>query len=177
MKITLAPDQESTVSQEGAFCYFKSGDGPIEVELRNADGSVMVSETIEPGQGIPVTGRFFRVRVINRHTTTQTVDLFIYSTALLDNRAVVSGTVKLQPRESFTALPMMTATGTIAANPARAQLELMADPANTGLIWLGGVANEGFPLKNGGTYQVAMTGALDVLFTVGGDKLYIAEVG
>lgn len=100
-KVTLAAGAEATLSLHGFGFYVVKSDGPVIVELREIDGSQDEAGILEAGQGLQGSSRFEAVRIINMHTTTQTIEFYVGPRTFVDNRNVgvvqVSGTVSVDP--------------------------------------------------------------------------------
>ena len=77
--------------------------------------------------------------------------------------------------QSLDTVTIASNTGNVAANAARDQLLLTADPANTDPIWLGDATDKGLPLLPGDKQMLDSNQALTLTGT-DGDRLFVAEL-
>lgn len=92
----------------------------------------------------------------------------------------VVGTISVTVNDSVNGLAENTITGaaqSIAANSSRKKLYLYAPDTNGGVIWIGSTeTGSGIALQPGGSFDAAITGAVDFIGTLAGDKLQALEV-
>lgn len=162
----------------GGYLRFLTAMGDLSVEALYSSGQ-RVSGAMIAGIGVNLaekdTGQPFRELYITSGVD-QTVRVLASDFETTDSRSV--GRTNIAPNTQFVGLPRIELDGsvqTISSNSERAQIELYADDANAGVVWIGGIANSGFPLKSGGTYQPMISGKLEVLGSVG-DFLYVSEI-
>lgn len=178
MLITLEAGEDRTLSQVGYGFYFNDGSGPIQVSLKEENGSVIEEQKLMPDQGLtrgPI--RFEKVTIKNTHTETQNIVFNVGTFTFEDNRG--GADVSVSPNAAANGLPRVTlgaGAGQVAANAARRKIYLSAPDTNAQAIWIGAtVANNGLPLEPGDVLLLEVKGAVDYIGTAG-DKLDLLEV-
>lgn len=115
----------------------------------------------------PEPFRFVRVR--NPQPVEQYIEVAIADSTISDNR-LVGGSIAPKPGGSIQAVGDIAGGGTIAANQDRRQLVMRASVDNANALTIAGL-----PLQPGDTFELDVTGEVDVGGDPG-DVLHIAEV-
>lgn len=149
---------------------------PTTAQIRvKTDGANGVDLKIEQGQSANI-GRFNRLRFQNENQVEQEIVVAVGEGQLNDSRT--RGEVSIAANSAAVGLAPVTVSGaaTIAGNLSRVRLDVYADEANTGPIYIGSNSSTaGMPLQAGGVYQLPITSDLDVYCAVTG-VLHVLEV-
>lgn len=183
--LTLAAGATSVITG-GAMRFFMLLETTSAVTVRlyalaNGGGNVEEAESVTEGYtewAETDEERFQRIEIYS--AAAQTIKYGTSQRTVANN--VLKGNVTLDPYGSLDGLAPVSFTvsgqnKTIAANAARKVIDLIADPANTGIIYVGSVdASKGIPLAAGQSYpDLQVTGVIELWGTVSGDKLHLAE--
>jgi len=149
----------------------------VAMSLHMKSGKVINTPLLQ-GLGVELPEEFVKIELKTDAASTVRI---MYGRGKVDDSRI-SGAIKVEPSSSFNGLSPISFTvagqnKTIAANVNRDVLDLFADPANTGVIYVGSVdGNTGIPIVAGQSYpDIKATGAIQLWGTVSGDKLHIVE--
>lgn len=180
---TIAAGAEVVVQGVGTFIGVLSvSDTTQELEIKgvNEGGQEILSARLLQGERIILDRTYNQLRIKNPGAASVSIDVLVGTGRFESGR--LTGAVSVDVPGTLTANTKLTVAGvpvvqTIAANAARKNIMIKADSANAGLIWVGGVVDDGIPLAAGENIVLDGTAAVDLLGTAGGDVIYSLEQG
>ena len=156
---------------------------PVDCELvaqawNNTGGQVGTRLELSAGEAVRLDGRFQSV-IFTNETAADVLAVVAVGFGTVQTSRVV-GSIAVGGNNSFAGQASITTTAgaeTIAANPDRVALMLVADSANAGPVWIGtDTAGQGLPLQPGGSITLPITGALDLKGSAAGLVVYVGEL-
>lgn len=167
---------------KGNVITFKSAsaDLPVQVRALGSQENTVINVELLPGERVFSDEGFEKI-IFDTESTSAVDCVFAIGTDPLESDRV-NGKLEIAPASGdINALDQLEVAATptiqtIPENLSRKTLELLADGANTGLIWVGGTAGKGIPLPGGAAMQINSTSQVDFLGTVAGDKFYALEI-
>lgn len=184
MKRTLSIGEKETVSQGGYSVFLREADGAVIFRLINKDGGVDESLSLKRGEGWTGDSYIASIEIENDHALAQDIDFYIGKRRFVSNRSAsdvtVLGAVDLAGADVGGAEASLSvgvaSVAVAAANAARAEMILKADPANTVPIFIAtdaaATTGKGIPLEPGESLTLRYAGELAAISTVAAQTLW-----